>query len=80
MAFLQNNKIITNFNNDSQMRIINKETWFNYKELQMGYNYQRFLFKKTLIIDNNIIFPNYRRYQDPPFLVKAMSVQKNSME
>lgn len=32
----------------------------------------RYLFQKDFLWDNNIFYPAYRRYQDPPFLLKAM--------
>lgn len=32
----------------------------------------RYLFRKDFLLDNNIFYPSYRRYQDPPFLLKAM--------
>lgn len=38
-----------------------------------AYSYQRYLFKADLIKENNIYFPDYRRFQDPPFAVKAMT-------
>lgn len=43
-----------------------------YKDIQCDYNYQSFLFSKSLLLDHNISFPNYRRFQDPPFFVRAM--------
>lgn len=47
-----------------------------YADYQFDYGYQRFLFSRQLLADNNIKFPDYLRYQDPPFLVKAMSIAK----
>lgn len=35
--------------------------------------YHRFLFKTKMLKDNNIVFPPYRRRQDPVFLYHAMS-------
>lgn len=46
--------------------------WILYKDFQQDYYYQRFLFSRKLLVENNILFPPYRRYQDPPFFVKAM--------
>lgn len=48
-----------------------KELLF-YKEYQSDYFYTSFLFEKKLLEDKKICFPIYRRYQDPPFLVKAL--------
>ena len=44
----------------------------NYLDYQFDYEYQNFIFLKKLLTENNIKFPNYRRYQDPPFLVRAL--------
>ncbi|WP_461879754.1 glycosyltransferase family 2 protein [Fusicatenibacter sp.] len=43
-----------------------------YKEYQYDYGYLCFIYKRKLIIDNQIFFPLYSRFQDPPFFVKAM--------
>ena len=44
----------------------------DYADYQFDLGYQRFLFRAKLIRDNHIEFPPYKRFQDPPFLVKAM--------
>jgi len=44
----------------------------DYMHYQFDYGYQRFLYKQTLFRDNNIRFPDYLRYQDPPFFVQCM--------
>jgi glycosyltransferase involved in cell wall biosynthesis len=44
----------------------------SYRDYQFDYGYQRFLFNRSLLIKNNIYFPAYRRFQDPPFFVKSM--------
>lgn len=43
-----------------------------YKDYQFDYGYTRFIYNKKFLIDNNIFFPNYKRFQDPPFFVNAM--------
>ena len=43
-----------------------------YQERPFDYWFWRFLYKRSFLIKNNIFFPNYRRYQDPVFLVRAM--------
>ena len=52
----------------------NKEGIINYKDYQFDYGYHRFLYNTSMIKDNKIEFPNVRRFQDPPFFVKAMLV------
>lgn len=50
----------------------NKYEWIEFKNYQFNYGYQRFIFKRTLLIENKIFFPLYKRYQDPPFFVESM--------
>ena len=49
-----------------------KEGWIDYRDFQQDYYYQRFIYERKMLIDNNIFFPDYRRYQDTIFCVKAM--------
>ena len=44
----------------------------DYKNYQFDYGYHRFLYNTSMIKNNNIFFPDVRRFQDPPFFVKAM--------
>lgn len=54
------------FQNTEKNRIL------NYDDFQLDYDYQSFLFLRRHLIENEIFFPHYRRFQDPPFLVKAL--------
>lgn len=47
-----------------------------YRDFQFDYGYTGFLFQKEMLIENHISFPKYRRFQDPPFLVRAMYAAK----
>ena len=49
---------------------------YRYRDFQFDYGYYTFIFERNMLIDNSIIFPLHRRYQDPPFLVKAMYCAK----
>lgn len=44
----------------------------NYREYQFDYGYHRFIYNREFLVENNIYFPNYKRFQDPPFFVNAM--------
>lgn len=44
----------------------------DYKDYQFDFGYQRFIFLRQMLIDNEIFFKEYVRYQDPPFMVEAM--------
>lgn len=41
------------------------------EDYQNDYNYQSYLFLRKILTENSIYFPPYRRFQDPPFLVKV---------
>ena len=43
-----------------------------YSDYQFDYGYWRFVYRRQFLADNKIRFPNLRRFQDPPFFVKAM--------
>lgn len=49
----------------------------SYREYQYDYNYTTYLYSRTMLLENRIEFPRYRRFQDPPFFVKAMIVAKD---
>ena len=44
-----------------------------YQDFQYDYGFQRYIYQRNFIQKNNIYFPNYRRFQDPPFMVKAFT-------
>lgn len=44
----------------------------SYHDYQFDYGYHRFIYNRQMLIENNIFFPPYIRFQDPPFFVKAM--------
>lgn len=44
-----------------------------YREYQHVFGYQRFIFQTSFLRKNKIYFPAYRRFQDPPFLARAMT-------
>ena len=43
-----------------------------YEDYQMQFYYQNYLIQREILEENSIFFPLYRRYQDPPFFVKAL--------
>ena len=43
-----------------------------YKDFQYDYGYTRYIYEREFLIENKLRFPNYKRFQDPPFFVKAM--------
>lgn len=73
---LIDNEIKSNFSDTFYGYHFDKEEIINYKKWQFDYGYHRFLYEKDFLIKNNLYYPNYRRYQDPPFFVKAMYMSK----
>lgn len=68
--------IKTEFEGDNEKYTLHTEGIVRYYDYQFDYGYHRFIYKKDFILNNNIIFPPYKRYQDPPFFVKAMILAK----
>jgi glycosyltransferase involved in cell wall biosynthesis len=50
----------------------NKDALIRYSNYQFDYGYHRFIYNLEMLKENNIYFPNYSRFQDPPFFIKAM--------
>ena len=50
-----------------------KEGIMSYREYQYDYGYHRFIYNREFLLTNQIFFPDLRRFQDPPFMVEAMS-------
>lgn len=47
-----------------------------YRDFQFDYQYQCYLYKKSLLNKYKIVFPDYKRFQDPPFFVQALFYAK----
>ena len=54
--------------------VFEKEGLIKYKDYQFDYAYYRFIYDRDMLLKNQIYFPSYIRFQDPPFFVKAMSI------
>ena len=63
----------TIINNDT---LFEKEGFINFIDYQYDFDYQRFIYNKNFLKKYKINFPNYLRYQDPPFFIKAMAIAK----
>ncbi|WP_428074354.1 glycosyltransferase [Candidatus Avelusimicrobium aviculae] len=50
-----------------------KDQLYSYKDFQYDYGFQRYIYNRKFIVKNQIDFPNYRRFQDPPFMVEAFT-------
>ena len=51
---------------------VNAQGLTDYRVYQYDYGYVCYIYSRALLVDNQIFFPLYSRFQDPPFFVKAM--------
>ena len=49
-----------------------KEGMIRYADYQYDYGFYRYIYERRMILENDLFFPPYIRYQDPPFFVRAM--------
>lgn len=47
-----------------------------YEDYQYDFHYSTYLYSRELLAGQQIFFPDYRRFQDPPFFVNAMIAAK----
>lgn len=52
--------------------IFTEEKKISYQDYQFDFGFYRFIYNRIFLIENDIFFPPYIRFQDPPFFVKAM--------
>ena len=53
-----------------------EEGWIDYQTYQFDYGYYRFIYRREFLIENQLFFPYYQRYQDPLFMVRAFDCAK----
>lgn len=49
-----------------------RDEMMRFHDYQYDWGYQRFVFSRKFLVENDIFFPPYIRFQDPPFFVKTM--------
>ncbi len=54
-----------------------EEGVFLFSDYQLDYGYTRYIYNLQFLKNNNIVFPNYARFQDPIFFVNALSTAKH---
>lgn len=59
--------------NSQEVLNIAKRGIVEYSEYQFDYNYTTFLFSRKQLVENEIFFPEYSFFEDPPFLVRALN-------
>lgn len=53
--------------------VFEKDGWIDFSDYQYDYAFYRFIYRREFLIKNDLRFPNYRRYQDPPFMLQAFA-------
>lgn len=71
-AALNNNYVNKTFDEEFAGYTFENDEIIHYKNYQFDYGYHRFVYDRQFLEENNIKFPDFRRFQDPPFFVQAM--------
>lgn len=53
--------------------VFEENGWINKQGFLTYAGFWRFIYKRDFLVNNNIWFPDYKRFQDPPFFLKAIS-------
>lgn len=65
-------KLVTEFTGIKRKYTFKHDGIVAYRNYQFDYGYHRFIYRTSFLRENNIYFPPYIRFQDPPFFVTAM--------
>lgn len=52
------------------------EIKINYNDYQYDYYHQNYIYSRRFLLENEMKFPQYKSFEDPPFFVKAMYTAK----
>ena len=50
------------------------ECLIKYRDYQFDYYYTNYIYRRKMLLNHNILFPVLRRFEDPPFFVRAMLI------
>ena len=70
---LPNGAIRTAFDGPAAAFRFDRDGRVDFQEYAYDYGYYRFVYRLALLRRHGISFPGYRRFQDPPFMVRALS-------
>jgi hypothetical protein len=73
MEFLPNGAERTKYDGDMGGMKFDRDGFINYRDWQFDYGFVRFIYRREMLTSRNIRFPDYIRYQDPPFFVRTMA-------
>ena len=66
--------LIQDYGRSQQPSVLKTEGFINYSDYQYEYGFYRFIYQREMLQKHGILFPPYPRFQDPPFMVRAMLV------
>ena len=58
------------------MNRVQNAGWVSFSDIQDDFLFTRYIFNREMLLNNNITFPLYCRYEDPPFLLKTMCLEE----
>lgn len=64
--------VTTKFQGSYRKYTFETEGFINFSDYQFDYGYHRFIYLRELIEKNRILFPDLKRFQDPPFFLNCM--------
>ena len=68
----ENGRLISEFDGALSGYTFKRDGMLKFSQYQFDYGYHRFIYEKRVLDENGIRFPDYPRYQDPPFMVRAL--------
>ena len=77
VRYYENGRVESEFSGIYAAYKFEKEEIVPFDDYQFDYGYHRFIYNREMLIKNNIIFPDYRRFQDPIFFLKAMLASRS---
>lgn len=70
---LPNGAIRSTFSGCAGALSFGREEMVDFRDYAYDYGFYRFVYSRKLLVDAGIKFPGYRRFQDPPFMVRALA-------
>ena len=69
---VKDGKVTTKFFGEYAKYTFKEEKLMRFDAYQFDYGYHRFIYRRKLLDEHQIRFPNHRRFQDPVFFLNAM--------
>lgn len=68
--------VLTKFDGEEAQYTFHKDGLVRFCDYQFDYGFHRFMYNTAFLRSNHLRFPPYLRYQDPPFLARALAAAK----